>query len=271
MAESGPIAVHAHLLPTLIPPGALRGGVAVVIDVLRATTVMIQSLASGCRAVIPCREIAEAVSVRDSARQSRVVLAGERQGLPIAGFDRGNSPGDFTPEVCDGATLVMTTTNGTSAILASIEAATVFVAAFSNLNATVEALLHLAQPVHLVCAGTDGQISWEDGLLAGAIGERLLARGAKPGNDAARIAVALWVGEQLALEPADEDHLFRCLKRGRGGRRVHELGLEADIREASRVDQFDFIARLEREPLRIVRVERRATGLTQAELFSEGR
>ncbi len=54
MPETEPSAVFVHFLPSLIPPGALKGGVAVVVDVLRATTAMVHALAAGCEAVIPC-------------------------------------------------------------------------------------------------------------------------------------------------------------------------------------------------------------------------
>ena len=108
--------IFVHLLPTMIPPGSLRGGVAVVVDVLRATTVMVQALAVGCDAIIPCGEIEEAVKVAAGFPPGDALLAGERHGLPIPGFDLGNSPLEFTPEVCQGKTLVMTTTNGTRAI-----------------------------------------------------------------------------------------------------------------------------------------------------------
>ncbi len=92
--------MFVHLLPRLIPPGSLRGGVAVVVDVLRATTVMVHALAAGCEAVIPCGEIDEAKAVAAGLPPGTALLAGERQGLPIPGFDLGNSPGEFTPEVC---------------------------------------------------------------------------------------------------------------------------------------------------------------------------
>src|SRR4051794_26818195 len=98
MTERPPISVH--LLPTLIPPGALLGGLAVVVDVLRATTVMIHALASGCEAVIPCGEIEEARRIADDLPVEAAILAGERGGVPIDGFDLGNSPSAFTPEVC---------------------------------------------------------------------------------------------------------------------------------------------------------------------------
>ena len=128
--------MYVHFLPRLIPHGALRGGVAVVVDVLRATTVMVYALAAGCEAVIPCSEIDEATDTAASLPEGTVLLVGERQGLPIPGFDLGNSPADFTPEVCAGKTLVMTTTNGTRAILASLEAERVYIASFGNLRAT---------------------------------------------------------------------------------------------------------------------------------------
>ena len=175
MAPTDQARVFVHLLPSLIPPGSLRGGVAVVVDVLRATTVMVHALAAGCEAVIPCGEIDEAKAIAASLPPGTALLAGERQGLPIPGFDLGNSPGDFTPEVCRGKTLVMTTTNGTRAILASLEAERVYIASFGNLRATSDEISvqflkkDHGHSVHIICAGTEGFISLEDTLLAGAL------------------------------------------------------------------------------------------------------
>ena len=167
--------VFVHLLPKLIPPGSLRGGLAVVVDVLRATTVMVQALAAGCESIIPCGEIEEALQVAAGLPPGTALLAGERQGLPIPGFDLGNSPGEFTSRVCNDKTLVMTTTNGTRAILASQEAERVYIASFTNLRATSEEISvqflkkDHGHSVHIVCAGTEGHISLEDSLLAGAL------------------------------------------------------------------------------------------------------
>src|SRR5215468_1142852 len=108
--------VRVHLLPQLAPPGELAGGVAVVIDVLRTTTTVIHALAAGCTAVRPCAEVEEARELADGMRAGRVLLAGERGGKPLPGFDLGNSPKEFTPKCCKGSTLVLTTTNGTRAL-----------------------------------------------------------------------------------------------------------------------------------------------------------
>src|SRR5712691_9127206 len=114
--------VQVHLLPTLAPPGRLTGGVAVVVDVLRATTTIIHALAAGCSSVRPCAEVEEARELAGTMRAGRVLLGGERGGAPLPGFDLGNSPAEYTAKVCCGSTLVLTTTNGMRACLRAAEA-----------------------------------------------------------------------------------------------------------------------------------------------------
>ena len=268
MSQRSPVFVH--LLPALIPAGALKGGVAVVVDVLRATTVMIHALAAGCDALIPCLEIDEARKVAASLPAGTAILAGERQGKPIPGFERGNSPSSFTPELCTGKTLVMTTTNGTRAILACLEADRILIGAFVNRKATVEALIADGRPIHLVCSGTDGQVSLEDTMLAGAIAHDLdhraweehggsassiLSDDEEPsdtilGNDSAEVAASLWRETESMI---DEGYpLVDALADGIGGRNVMALGCDLDVADAATVDRFGFAAELTRDPLRIV-------------------
>ena len=105
--------ISVHLTPALVPPERLRGGVAVVIDVLRATTTIIHALAAGCDAVRPRGTIPEARALAEQLPAGKGLLGGERDGVPVPGFDLGNSPGEYTPARCKGTTLVLTTTNGT--------------------------------------------------------------------------------------------------------------------------------------------------------------
>ena len=239
--------VFVHFLPAHIPSGALSGGLAVVVDVLRATTSMIHALASGAESIRPCGEIDEAFRLAAEFPQGRAILGGERQGLPIDGFDFGNSPASYDEAACRGKTVIMTTTNGTRAILASLDADRVFIAAFPNRSATVAALRADRRPAHLVCSGTDGRISLEDATLAGSLASSLLAQGYRSGNDEAEIAAGLWSGVTSGAEP-----LADRLARGRGGRRVRSIGLGADLEDASRIDRFPIVAELYRDPLRIV-------------------
>jgi 2-phosphosulfolactate phosphatase len=244
--------VYVHLLPSLIPPGSLRGGVAVVVDVLRATTVMVYALASGCQAIIPCAEIEDAKRVASTFPTGAAILGGERGGIPIEGFDLGNSPADYTPEVCRGKTLVMTTTNGTRAILASLEAERVLVAGFVNDLATARSLAGDPRPKHIVCSGTEGFISLEDATLAGALCSRLAGTHDLGSNDSAHLVARYWVDVEYRCFEKQEVTLSDYLSRGRGGHNVRRLGLEPDIEDAAQVDQFRLLAEVERSPLRIV-------------------
>ncbi len=255
--------IFVHLLPRLIPPGSLHGTIVVVVDVLRATTVMVHALAAGCEAVIPCGEIDEAKAIASRLPAGTALLAGERQGLPIPGFELGNSPSDFTAEGCAGKTLVMTTTNGTRAILGCREGRRVYVASFANLTATVDALTVQFQkrdraPLHIVCAGTEGFISLEDSLLAGALTARLLVPagqigpdGRRLGNDEASIVVSEWLEVERYLRHRP---LSRLLCLGRGGQNVQRIGRAGDIDDAAAFDRFSLVAELcqDRDPLRIV-------------------
>jgi 2-phosphosulfolactate phosphatase len=231
-----------------------------VVDVLRATTMIVHALAAGCEAVIPCGEIDEARQVAATLPSGTALLAGEREGLPIDGFDLGNSPRSCTPDVCRGKTLVMTTTNGTRAILACLGAERVILGAFPNFAATVQVLHEDERPVHIVCAGTDEQISYEDALLAGAFARHLRDLGGTLVNDEAEIVSGLWarVVESIWTRSGDRDQsqnpLVRYLTRGRGGRRVTELGLLDDIDAAATMNSSGHLltAELRRDPLRIV-------------------
>ena len=255
--------VFVHLLPNLIPKRSLRSSVAIVVDVLRATTVMIHALASGCKEIIPCSEIDEARSIAEKYAPGSALLAGERGGLPIPGFDLGNSPGEFTREVCEGKTVVMTTTNGTRAILASLEAEEVYIAGFVNLKAICDELIFQlvkkdhGHPVHIICSGTEGFISFEDSLLAGALTKNLtdFAKcsfdNSRFGNDEALIALSQWLEVEKDLE---QRPLSSLLGLGRGGRNVIRIGRGHDIVDAAYFDRFKVVGKLSRDPLSIVAV-----------------
>ena len=96
--------VNTHFLPRLLEPKNLDGSTVVVIDILRASTTIISALAAGARPVHPCREVAEAVRIAAQLGPA-VVLGGERDGLPIEGFQLGNSPSEYTSEVVGGKNL----------------------------------------------------------------------------------------------------------------------------------------------------------------------
>lgn len=233
--------VFVHLLPTLFEPAQLRGGVAVVIDVLRATSTIIYALAAGAECVVPCGEIDEARRIAEQAPPAGVLLGGERGGLKISGFDLGNSPAEYDSTRVHGNRIVMTTTNGTRALICAREARRILVSAVVNLGAVANALRGESGGIHLVCAGTDGKITLEDVLCAGGIVRRLGADGRDFDirDDATQLALNLY-------DPCgrDYDRALNVLRASRGGRNLIDCGLEADIALCAREDQFTIVPEL---------------------------
>jgi len=239
--------IHAHFLPSLTTPKELAGGDVVVIDVLRATTVIVHALAAGARQVVPCRQVDQARRIASTFAREQVVLGGERGGLPIEGFDLGNSPSEYTAETVGGKTLVFTTSNGTLAMMSCPLARRVVIGAFVNLSAVAENLKTSAN-VHLLCAGTLGEVTREDVLLAGALVERWTDRphSEMALNDQATIARDAWrsvTSASLNL-PAE-------LRNTQGGRNVVRLGLEPAIDDAARIDRFAIVPELDPVAMRI--------------------
>lgn len=155
--------------------------VAIVIDALRMTSVAAYAVANGCAALKPVAGVEEAVAF---ARENDALLGGERNALRINGFDFSNSPLEYTREKVNGKLLVMTTTNGTQAILAVSRAKRVLLGAFVNADAVAEAIAEEntgantgVDKLAIVCAGTYGTFTLEDTLAAGCIVDRLMSYG----------------------------------------------------------------------------------------------
>lgn len=149
----------------------------VVIDTLRATTVMAVALAEGARSVIPVMEIDEAVKLYHSLGADSARLCGEREGNPISGFHFGNSPFEYHANAVQGRTLIMTTTNGTRAIHVASGAAVLAVGAMVNASAVARHAQASGMDFTIVCAGTRGRFTTEDVLTAGAIIDSLGQQG----------------------------------------------------------------------------------------------
>lgn len=200
-------------------------GAAVVIDVLRATTVITQAIANGAAEVVVCGEIDQVRAMGNSL--PKPLLCGERACKPIDGFDLGNSPSEYDRQRVSGKRLVMTTTNGTRAAIAAVGFDTIYAASFNNLASVVSALACESE-ISIVCAGTDGEITDEDLLLAGAILDRL----SYTGNDSASLEVlTLW--HQFQASGKDlADYLGNTL----GGRNLITAGFHEDIVFCARID-----------------------------------
>jgi 2-phosphosulfolactate phosphatase len=154
-----------------IPADQLRGSVAVVIDVIRATSTIATALAQGAEGVQPVAAVEDAFVLK--AEAPGAVLAGERGGQMVEGFDLGNSPEDFMRKRINNRRVILTTTNGTQALAACIGARAVVTASLLNVDAVAERLQELRPPWLVVCAGCNGFFGVDDAIVAGALAEAL--------------------------------------------------------------------------------------------------
>ncbi len=252
-----PYRLNVYALPKFVAPEDLASGTVVVLDVLRASTTIACALQSGAREVIPCLEVDEARAVPESMPGGDVILGGERSGLPIAGFDLGNSPAQYTPSRVGGKTVVLTTTNGTRAMLYARQAERILIGAFVNAAAIVERLLGQEQ-IHLLCAGTEGQISYDDVLAAGLLVDRIERNGglAYEKNAQAVTAREHWLHSfalphAVGAEPLEPGRLTQELRKTLGAKHLIELGLDADIEAAAQLDSIAIVPELDTVTLRI--------------------
>ncbi|NOT06736.1 MAG: 2-phosphosulfolactate phosphatase [Gemmatimonadales bacterium] len=221
--------------PAGLTPAEVAGRPVFVIDVLRASTTICAALHNGARAVVPVATAEEAMKLAQSLGPADTVTAGERNSQPIAGLALGNSPLEMTEAAVGGKTVVMTTTNGTRALLATQGASEVYVAAAVNLAAAGararELVLDRQDPV-ILCAGKDSAFGMDDAYAAGRL--LLAAQGGsrrrKGLNDAALVAMDLVRRYGAKWE--------RPFVLSAAGRQLTRLGMAADIEVATRQDAY---------------------------------
>ena len=211
----------------------VAGKTVVVIDVLRATSVMVTALNNGASRVIPVLSPKEAFEYRASHHED-IILVGERNASAIEGFDYSNSPLDMVPSVVKGRTLVMTTTNGTRAIRAAKDAAELFVASFLNSEATIN-ILKQRDDVVLIASGNSGSFNIEDTLCAGYMVE-LLNSCSDISRELTDAAVA---ANQLFIDVRDDLHKLAAL--GNHYRLLKSKGLDEDLLYCFRRDCIDLV------------------------------
>ncbi len=219
--------------------------IAVVFDILRATTTIITALANGCRGVIPVLSVREAQEylqkpqlISSKAGANNILLAGERGGENIALFQHGNSPLEYPTQTVRNKFLVLTTTNGTRAIRGSAGAARVLIGSLLNLQATAREIKAQNRDLVLVCAGSQDQYSLEDTLGAGLLIQELLPL--QPHlSDLAFTALTL----------AQHCKPLKVFEVSQHGQKLLQLGRKDDLLHAARLNLYPLVAYLERQKI----------------------
>jgi 2-phosphosulfolactate phosphatase len=242
--------LDVHPLPKLVAENALAGSTVVVIDLLRASTTICQAIASGATEVVPFLEVDDAMAAAaEAADRDMIVLGGERGGRRIEGFDLGNSPAEYTAKAVGGRRVFLTTTNGTRALNHARLARRVLVGSFVNLSAVADSIRSESR-IDILCAGTDGEVTREDVLAAGAMIDAICFSDvdARQMNESAVAARSDWrqmceaarasgqtVSKRLAIEFRDT----------LGGRNVLSIGMDRDLVDCAQVDALDVVPELD--------------------------
>jgi 2-phosphosulfolactate phosphatase len=241
--------LNVFALPQFVAPNELAGSTTVVIDVLRASTTIAYALAAGAEEIVPCLEIGDALKLAERYPQDEVILGGEREGVPIDGFQLGNSPDEYSPYRVGGKTVIFTTTNGTRAMLHAKAADEVLIASLVNATA-VARRLYDREHVNILCAGTNGNLSQDDTLVAGMLVERLQREGGMVYQQNAQAITSreFWLHsfalpQALGAEPLEPERVAIELCKGLGAKNLLALGMNEDILAASWIDRFDIVPR----------------------------
>ncbi len=242
--------IDVVLLPAMLNEMLLPQSQVVVFDVLRASSTIVTALHNGAREVRLFSDVDAVLHARGHVPPP-VLSAGERGCVMVPGFDLGNSPAEYQTHRVGGASVLLSTTNGTRAVVAAQAAADIFIGSLLNAQATAEALNGQLDHLHtlMVLAGTDGRISQEDVIGAGAVLWHLLGgtyRIDLPYTDTAWMAYHCFASVR--------ERLGAALRLGAGGINIIESGLEDDIDLCSQLNSMPLAVRVQKNPLRALAV-----------------
>jgi 2-phosphosulfolactate phosphatase len=203
----------------------------IVIDMLRATSVIATAISNGCEEVIPLLTIEEAVDLVREERE-KYILGGERKALKIEGFDCSNSPLEYGSNVVQGKTIVLTTTNGTRAIKGSEGARDILIGAMINGAAAAKKIAQLNNDVIIVNAGTYDEFSIDDFICSGYIIDCLKKLEDVELSDIAATAHYIY---------RNNEDIFSFIKYASHYKRIEELGLKDDLEYCCRKSIIDVV------------------------------
>ena len=211
--------IKVCLTPSLFPIYSDRKSIVVVVDVLRATSAICTALDLGVQSIRPVSTLEEALDFKD---KPGYVIAAERNGKIVIGFDLGNSPTDYFDKPLDGKKMVLTTTNGTQAINIAKQDHEVVIGAFLNIDAITSYLIEQDKSIIILCAGWKNDFCLEDTLFAGALTDKLIKNDRFfYENDS--------TANSLMLYQKAKGNMFDFLKDSQHRKRLEHLGIENDV------------------------------------------
>lgn len=234
--------VRVYFSPNTLDEIDLRDTTIVVIDVLRASTTITYAMNAGAREVIPVASVDQAMKIVGNLFSTSTILCGERGGKRIEGFKLGNSPAEYTKEVVEGKSLILTTTNGAVALTKAKHARHCFIGSFVNVSAVVHALSELSDleetGLVIICSGREDDFSLEDAVCAGLMLTKLSEKiTAIELTDSARTVLSVYkeYGNDILGTLLESEH----------GKYLVSIGYKDDIKTASEIDSVPIVPVLE--------------------------
>ena len=222
--------IDIQFLPFPPNPNLLSGRVIVVIDVLRATSVMVHAMSRGASEIIPLATVEEAFRMARAFPREFVILGGERENKEIPGFDLGNSPKEYAEERVKGKKLILTTTNGTRAFHAVSSGKEILAGSFLNIGAIAQRCLELNKNIFIFPSGDEGNFSLEDTLCGGMLIDLVTKKEKNEISltDAAHCAQILY--------QRFKDNLLQAFHLSHHGKELINRGFEDDLAYCAQID-----------------------------------
>ncbi len=191
----------------------IKNKIVVVIDMFRATSVIVTALSNGCKEVIPYLTVEETLEDSQQLKREEYIIGGERKAVKIEGFDLSNSPLEYTESIVKNKKVLMTTTNGTRTLTKSIAAKRILIGAMINAKAVAEKLIDIDEDVVIINAGTNGNFSMDDYICSGyIINEMLNNNKILELTDISKTANMIYKGNQDILSYVKEATHYSVMK-----------------------------------------------------------
>ena len=211
----------------------IKDKVVVVIDILRATSVIVTAFMNGCKEVIPLLTVEEAFERKNKESEKNYILGGERKAVKIEGFDYSNSPLEYKKENVEGRSILLTTTNGTRALTSCLSADKILIASMLNGKAVAKKLLEIDKDIVFVNAGTSGEFSMDDFICTGYIVNAIVnEKNTSELTDIAKTALTIY---------KNNSDIISYIKDARHYNRMISLGLQGDIEYCIQKDKCNIV------------------------------
>ncbi len=228
--------IEVCLTPKLFENYSLDNKIVVIVDILRATTIITTMFHNGLEKLIPVKNLNDAREYKEKG----FLVAAERNGKKVEFADFGNSPFDFNPENIKDKTLVYSTTNGTNTINIAKKSEMILIASFLNITSIADYLINQKKDVLILCSGWKSDFCTEDFLFAGALSEKLiLSKHYMTESDSALSSIDLW---NIA-----KTDLLKYIKNIFQYKRLIDFGFREIINYCFQTDITDVIPALEED------------------------